>query len=75
MDAEAEPTNNLNFFQKSVYGVVKIRAQGCIRHAFKTLNVGIILKKSYFPVPFPVAMTFEKFKKNATPKVFFVEDC
>lgn len=72
VDAEAKPTNNLIFFQKFVYGVVKIRTQGCIRHAFKMQE---FIKKSYFPVLFPVGMAFEKFNKNATPKIFFIEDC
>lgn len=40
-DAEAKPTYNLIFFQESVYGDIKIRMQGYIRYAFKTLNVGI----------------------------------
>lgn len=41
VDAEAKSTNNLIFFQKSVCEVLKIRAEGCIRHAFKTLIIGI----------------------------------
>ena len=31
VNIEAKPTNNLIFFQKSIYGVVKIGTQGCIR--------------------------------------------
>lgn len=72
VDAEAKPTNNLIFFKKSDSRGVKIRMQGSIRHAFETLNV--VITKSYF-APFPVAMTFKTFKKNATPKMFFIEDC